>query len=31
LEISGAGHFDVIDPRSHAWKRVEQTVVQLAG
>ena len=31
LEISGAGHFDVIDPRSHAWKQVEQTVVQLAG
>jgi acetyl esterase/lipase len=30
LEISGAGHFDLIDPRSQAWKRVEETVLQLA-
>ncbi len=29
VEISGAGHFDVIDPHSAAWKVVEQTVVQL--
>ena len=29
LEISGAGHFDLIDPRSAAWKSVEQTVLQL--
>jgi acetyl esterase/lipase len=28
-EISGAGHFDLIDPRSPAWQTVEQTVVQL--
>ena len=31
LEISGAGHFDVIDPRTQAWKRVEETVLQLAA
>ena len=31
LEISGAGHFDVIDPRSAAWKQVEETVLQLAS
>jgi acetyl esterase/lipase len=29
LEIKGAGHFDVIDPRTEAWKRVEQTVLDL--
>jgi acetyl esterase/lipase len=29
LEIKGAGHFDLIDPRSEAWKRVEQTVLDL--
>ena len=28
LEISGVGHFDVIDPRSQAWKDVERTVVE---
>ena len=31
IEISGAGHFDVIDPRSQAWKRVEDTVLELAA
>jgi acetyl esterase/lipase len=31
LEIAGAGHFDLIDPRSQAWKRVEETVLQLAA
>jgi acetyl esterase/lipase len=31
LEIPGAGHFDVIDPRTQAWKRVEETVLQLAA
>lgn len=31
LEISGAGHFDLIDPRTQAWKRVEHTVLQLAA
>jgi acetyl esterase/lipase len=31
LEISGAGHFDVIDPRTQAWKRVEETVLQLSA
>ncbi len=30
LEISGAGHFDLIDPRTAAWKRVEETVLELA-
>ena len=29
LEISGAGHFDLIDPRTTAWRQVEQTVLQL--
>ena len=28
LEIPGAGHFDVIDPRTQAWKRVEETVIE---
>jgi len=27
LEIAGADHFDVIDPRSTAWKQVEHTVL----
>ncbi len=31
LEIPGAGHFDLIDPRTAAWKRVEQTVLQLSS
>jgi acetyl esterase/lipase len=30
LEISGAGHFDLIDPRTQAWKRVEEKVIALA-
>ena len=30
LEISGASHLDVIDPRTQAWKQVEAKVVQLA-
>lgn len=29
VEIPGAGHFDLIDPRAVAWKQVEQTVLQL--
>jgi acetyl esterase/lipase len=29
LEISTAGHFDLIDPRSTAWPKVESTVVNL--
>ena len=29
LEITGAGHFDVIDPRTAAWKRVEEAVLRL--
>jgi acetyl esterase/lipase len=29
LELQGAGHFDLIDPRSKAWKQVEQTILQL--
>jgi len=29
LEIPGAGHFDVIDPNSPAWKSVEDTVLRL--
>lgn len=27
LEISGADHFDLIDPRSSAWMQVEKTVL----
>ncbi|MGC1449016.1 MAG: alpha/beta hydrolase [Candidatus Sulfotelmatobacter sp.] len=30
LAIAGATHFDVIDPRTQAWKQVEETVVQFA-
>ena len=29
LQIPGADHFDLIDPRSVAWKQVEETVLQL--
>ena len=29
LEIAGAGHFDLIDPRMPAWKQVENTVLQM--
>lgn len=29
LEIAGADHFDLIDPRSAAWKQVEDAVVRL--
>jgi acetyl esterase/lipase len=29
LEIAGAGHFDLIDPRTSAWKQVENTVLQM--
>jgi pimeloyl-ACP methyl ester carboxylesterase len=28
-EISGAGHFDLIDPSTSAWKVVEETVTRL--
>jgi acetyl esterase/lipase len=31
VEIAGAGHFDVVDPRSGAWKDVERTVVEAVG
>ena len=31
LEISGAGHFDVIDPRTQAWKQIEELVLRLVG
>jgi acetyl esterase/lipase len=29
LEIANAGHFDVIDPRTLAWKQVEELVLRL--
>jgi acetyl esterase/lipase len=29
LEISGADHFDLIDPRSQAWTQVEKTILGL--
>jgi acetyl esterase/lipase len=31
LEISTAGHFELIDPHSTAWPRVESTVLHLLG
>jgi acetyl esterase/lipase len=31
LEIGQAGHFELIDPRSTAWPKVEQTILHLAG
>jgi acetyl esterase/lipase len=31
VEISGAGHFEVVDPRSAAWKDVERAVTEGAG
>jgi pimeloyl-ACP methyl ester carboxylesterase len=31
LEIAGAGHFDVIDPRTEACKRIEEIALQLAS
>ena len=29
LEIRGAGHYDVIDPRTEAWKAIERTLLDL--
>ncbi len=29
LEIPEAGHFDLIDPRTSAWKQVEESILQL--
>jgi acetyl esterase/lipase len=31
LEISGADHYDLIDPTSKAWKRIEKTVLDLTA
>jgi acetyl esterase/lipase len=31
LEISTAGHYELIDPRSNAWPKVESTVLHLLG
>jgi acetyl esterase/lipase len=31
LEIAGAGHFDLIDPHSAAWKRVEDVALRLTA
>src|ERR1017187_4567398 len=31
LEIPEAGHFDVIDPRTQAWKQVETSLLKLAA
>lgn len=30
-EIAGAGHFELIDPRTPAWQKVEQSVLELLG
>jgi acetyl esterase/lipase len=31
VEIAGAGHFEVVDPRAAAWKDVERVVMEVAG
>jgi acetyl esterase/lipase len=31
VEIAGAGHFELVDPRSGAWKDVERVVMEAAG
>jgi len=31
LEIAGAGHFDVIDPHSTAWRQIEDLLVRLVS
>jgi len=31
VEIAGAGHFDLIDPRAAAWKEVERAVIEAVG
>jgi len=31
VEIAGAGHFDVVDPRSSAWGEVEKVVMEALG
>lgn len=31
VEIAGAGHFEVVDPRSGAWKDVERVVMDAVG
>ncbi len=31
VEITGAGHFEVVDPRSGAWKDVERVVMDAVG
>lgn len=31
VEIAGAGHFEIVDPRSAAWKDVERVVMEAAG
>ena len=31
VEIAGAGHFEVVDPRSGAWKEVERVVIETVG
>jgi fermentation-respiration switch protein FrsA (DUF1100 family) len=31
VEIAGAGHFDLVDPRSAAWKEVERVVKNALG
>jgi pimeloyl-ACP methyl ester carboxylesterase len=31
VEIANAGHFDLVDPRSAAWKEVERAVTDAVG
>jgi acetyl esterase/lipase len=31
VEIAGAGHFEVVDPRSEAWKKIDRVVMDAMG
>jgi pimeloyl-ACP methyl ester carboxylesterase len=31
LEIAGAGHFDLVDPRSAAWRNVDSAIREAAA
>ena len=31
IEIADAGHFDLIDPQSMAWRLVEKTILKMLG
>jgi hypothetical protein len=31
VEIAGAGHFEIVDPRAAAWKEVQQVILNSVG